>query len=234
MNAAPMGGRRSGAGSPPADPGPPETQLPSVLVLTREASTLPAWLHRGANITTTIAGTAAEARDYLRGHEVDAVVVDRSFAVDDRAGLLRWLRGAGPHVLLLGAARGRRGEGATVRLSLEAPGRRRLARMPVRRGDEIVLLPVREIASLEADGELVHVTTVRGERHTISRPLKTLEARLEDAFLRLSRGVLVNVAAVVRLRVLPRGGLSAVLVNGAEHTVSRSQLPHVRRRLMDL
>jgi two-component system LytT family response regulator len=106
--------------------------------------------------------------------------------------------------------------------------------MPVRRGDEIVLLPVREIASLEADGELVHVTTVRGERHTISRPLKTLEARLEDAFLRLSRGVLVNVAAVVRLRVLPRGGLSAVLVNGAEHTVSRSQLPHVRRRLMDL
>jgi DNA-binding LytR/AlgR family response regulator len=62
-----------------------------------------------------------------------------------------------------------------------------------------------------------------------------LEARLDPAaFVRLSRGVVVSVGAIARLRVLPRGGLSAVLVNQAEFPVSRSQSVQVRRRLVDL
>src|SRR4029077_16929452 len=69
-----------------------------------------------------------------------------------------------------------------------------LDRIPVRARDEVLLLPVGQIASVVAEGELLHLTTVRGERHTINYRLKDLEARLDPSrFLRLSRGTLENI-----------------------------------------
>lgn len=81
-----------------------------------------------------------------------------------------------------------------------------LVRIPVRRRDDIVLLPVSQVASVVADGELLHVTMLRGERHTISYRLKNLEARLDPArFVRLERGALVNVDAIARVSPMPGG-----------------------------
>ena len=45
-----------------------------------------------------------------------------------------------------------------------------LERIPVRRRDEIAIVPVKQLATLVAQGELVHLTTIKGERHTISVP----------------------------------------------------------------
>ena len=60
---------------------------------------------------------------------------------------------------------------------------------PARHQDEIVILPVKEVASIVADGELLHLTTARNETYTISYRLKDLEARLSPAhFVRLGRG----------------------------------------------
>ena len=53
-----------------------------------------------------------------------------------------------------------------------------LERIPVRRREEVVLVPVNQIASIVADGELLHITTIRNERHTITYRLKDLEQRL--------------------------------------------------------
>src|SRR5206468_12824168 len=62
-------------------------------------------------------------------------------------------------------------------------------RIPVRRKEEIVVLLVAQITSIVAEGELLHLATVRGERYTITYRLKDLEARLDPArFLRLGRG----------------------------------------------
>jgi len=61
-----------------------------------------------------------------------------------------------------------------------------LDRIPVRRREEVLIVPVNQIASIVAEGELLHLTTVLGEQHTITYRLKDLEARLDPSrFLRL-------------------------------------------------
>ncbi len=99
-----------------------------------------------------------------------------------------------------------------------------LERIPVRHKEEIVLLPVDRIASVVADGELLHFTTDQGRRYTINHRLKDIEARLDPTgFVRLSRGTLVNIMTIDRISPLPGGTYLVTLVNKQTHTVSRIQ-----------
>jgi two-component system, LytTR family, response regulator len=110
-----------------------------------------------------------------------------------------------------------------------------LDRIPVRRRDEIIIVPVPHIASFVADGDLLCVTTIKGERHTIAHRLRDLEARLDPArFIRLGRGTLVNVDAIVKINVMPGGAHVAVLANGQKLQVSRLQSRVLRERLLRL
>jgi two-component system LytT family response regulator len=107
-------------------------------------------------------------------------------------------------------------------------------RLPVRVGQDILLLPLDQIASIVAEGELLHVTTMRNERHTLtSQRLKDLEARLDPGgFLRLSRSALANARFITRLTPLPGGNYMATLANHQELRVSRSQARALRERLL--
>src|SRR5438094_5797882 len=49
----------------------------------------------------------------------------------------------------------------------EAEGGKPLLRIPVRRRDEIVLVPVNQLVSIVADGELLNLRTTDNETHTI-------------------------------------------------------------------
>jgi len=112
---------------------------------------------------------------------------------------------------------------------------RRLDRIPVRRKEDILLVPVGQIAAIEADGELLHMTTLKQERHTITYRLKDLEARLDPAkFIRLSRGVLANIDAIMRVTPMPGGLYTVKLQNGQELDVSRIQSRLLRGRLLHL
>src|SRR5438046_8108551 len=74
-----------------------------------------------------------------------------------------------------------------------------LERVPVRHREEVLIVPVHQIASVVADGELLNITTIRNEHHTITYSLKDLERRLEPAkFVRLARGTLVNVDLITK------------------------------------
>ena len=67
-------------------------------------------------------------------------------------------------------------------------------------------MPVAQIASIVAEGELLHITTVQNERHTITYRLKDLEQRLDPArFIRLGRGTLANVDLIAKVSVMPGG-----------------------------
>jgi two-component system LytT family response regulator len=111
----------------------------------------------------------------------------------------------------------------------------RLDRIPVRQRQEIVLVPVPQIVSVVAEGELLHLTTARQERFTISYRLKDLEARLDPArFIRLGRGVLANIEEIVRVTPLPGGMYTVTLRNGQQLDVSRIQSRRVRQRLLQL
>ena len=111
----------------------------------------------------------------------------------------------------------------------------RLERIPVRRKDDIVLVPVSQIVSIVAEGELLHLTTVRQEKHTITYRLKDLEARLDPArFIRLGRGAIANVDAIVRVTPLPGGMYTVKLQTGEQLDVSRIQSRLLRGRLLQL
>jgi two-component system LytT family response regulator len=110
-----------------------------------------------------------------------------------------------------------------------------LERIPIRRRDEIILVPVSHIASIVAEGELLYVTTLKNERHTITYRLKDIEARLDQTkFIRLGRGTLVNADAIVKMNVMPGGTHVALLTNGQKLQVSRLQSRLLRERLLRL
>jgi two-component system, LytTR family, response regulator len=116
-----------------------------------------------------------------------------------------------------------------------SPRQQFLERIPVRKRDEIVIVPVAHLASIVAEGELLYLTTDKGERHTITYRLKDLESRLDPArFIRLGRGTLANVDLIVKVNVMPGGTHVALLTNGQKLQVSRLQSRIIRERLLKL
>jgi two-component system, LytTR family, response regulator len=110
-----------------------------------------------------------------------------------------------------------------------------LERIPVRRRDDFALVPVKQLVTLIAEGELVHLTTMKGERHTITYRLKDLEARLDPArFVRLGRGTLVAADLISRVQPLPGGMHVVTLTTGQELQVSRIQSRLLRERFLKL
>ena len=78
------------------------------------------------------------------------------------------------------------------------------------------MVPTEQIVSAVAEGELLHLTTVRNEKHVICYRLKDLEARLDPArFVRLSRGTLANTRMIARFSPMPGGTYLAIMTNGA-------------------
>jgi two-component system LytT family response regulator len=110
-----------------------------------------------------------------------------------------------------------------------------LERIPVRHREEVVIVPVQQIASIVADGELLKITTTRNERHTITYRLKDLERMLDPGkFIRLGRGTLANVDQIGKVAVMPGGTHVAMLANGQKLPVSRIQSRVLRERLLKL
>jgi DNA-binding LytR/AlgR family response regulator len=110
-----------------------------------------------------------------------------------------------------------------------------LERIPVRHGGEIILVPVASVASIVAEGEVLYLTTVKGERHTITYRLKDLESRLDSSrFIRLGRGTLANIDEIVKVHVMPGGTHVAQLANGEQFQISRLQSRILRERFFRL
>jgi two-component system LytT family response regulator len=110
-----------------------------------------------------------------------------------------------------------------------------LERIPVRHREEVLIVPVHQIASIVADGELLNITTIRNERHTINYRLKDLEQRLNPhQFIRLGRGTLANVDLITKVSVMPGGTHVALLSTGHALPVSRLQSRILRERFLKL
>lgn len=117
----------------------------------------------------------------------------------------------------------------------QTSGKKDLERIPVRLRDEIVLLPVLEIAAIVADGELLRITTVRNEKYIINFRLKDLEARLSGAkFIRLSRGALANIEFIKKISPMPGGTYLVTLKNNQQLAASRLQSRVLREQLLRL
>lgn len=110
-----------------------------------------------------------------------------------------------------------------------------LERLPVRRKHDVVIVPVRDVASLVTEHELLVLTTIRNERFVLDYPLREVEGRLDpERFVRLSRSALANVDVITRVEPLP-GGLHTVhLANGQQIHVSRQQSRILKSRVLQL
>jgi DNA-binding LytR/AlgR family response regulator len=110
-----------------------------------------------------------------------------------------------------------------------------LERIPVRQKDEVIIVPVKEIASIVAEGEILKLTTAQNETYTIVYRLKDLEARLNPTqFVRLGRGVLANLEMLRRVSSMPGGTYIATLSNGQQLPISRMQGRILREHLLKL
>ncbi len=116
-----------------------------------------------------------------------------------------------------------------------APAVTYLRRIPVRRRDDIVIVPVDQLSSVIAHGELLHLTTAAGQRYVITYRLKDLEARLDPSrFVRLSRAALANVELVQRVSPMPGGTYVVTLSTGEQIPVSRLRARGLREHLLRL
>lgn len=116
-----------------------------------------------------------------------------------------------------------------------APEAEPLKRVPVRKREDIILVPVADIASIVADGELLNITTIQNQKYTINFRLKDLETRLDGSqFVRLSRSALANLDMISRVSPMPGGTYLVTLRNGQEIAVSRVQSKILRSRLLKL
>ena len=110
-----------------------------------------------------------------------------------------------------------------------------LERLPIKKKDDITFLPVNQIASFVSDGELMHITTLRKERYTISHRLKALEAKLDPRrFVRLGRGTIVNVDTISRVTNMPGGSYLVTLTNTQQFRASRNQSRFLRHHILKL
>ena len=110
-----------------------------------------------------------------------------------------------------------------------------LERIPVKKREEIFLVPVSEIASIVADAELLHIRTKNNEKYNFNYRLKDLEARLDsEKFIRLSRGALVNLKMISKISPMPGGIYQITLENGQEINSSRMQSRVLREKLLKL
>jgi two-component system LytT family response regulator len=117
----------------------------------------------------------------------------------------------------------------------EAAAQEYLERIPVKKREEIFLVPVAEVAAIVADGELLHITTVKNQKFVINYRLKDLEMRLApDRFVRLSRGALANLEQIARVSPMPGGTYLIALKNGQEIASSRLQSKILRSKLLKL
>lgn len=124
---------------------------------------------------------------------------------------------------------------ATFEIYEESSRQPLIERIPVRRRDAIYLLPVEEVASIIADGELLNITTIDNERYTINFRLKDLEARLDPSkFVRLSRGSLANLQLITCVNPLPGGTYQVSLKNNQQISVSRLQSRIFRNQFLKM
>lgn len=97
-----------------------------------------------------------------------------------------------------------------------------LERLVVKRDDGWVPIPLDRVRRLSAEGKHVRVFEVGGE-HVIRDSLAELEARLDPArFVRVHRGDVVNLQAVVRFDSLFHGDALVELDDGSSVVVSRT------------
>lgn len=113
------------------------------------------------------------------------------------------------------------------------PRPRHRSRFLVERRNELVMLPVGEVAWLQAQLKMTSLVTRDGRSWFLDQPLEAVEAALDPAaFFRINRQFVVAATAIARIDKLPGGRLALLLAppppEGSETSVSRARVAEFR------
>ena len=185
-----------------------------------------------AGATPSIAFVTAHDDFAIEAFELNAI--DYLLKPVERARLAATLERARTRAAATPAEQTERLTAASAALDTVSPSRY-LERVPVRHRGDTMILPVRQIASIVAEGELLHLTTIANERYTISHRLHALEARLDPRrFIRLGRGTLAAVDQIQKVSPMPGGTSQVQMANGQTLQASRIQSRVLRDTLLRL
>lgn len=99
-------------------------------------------------------------------------------------------------------------------------------------GDQLVTIPVRDIAFVYSEFKITHMVTHAGRRHVLPSTLDEVDHELEpNSFIRVSRKYIVSIDSIVMATMLDNGILRLQLRPDAPHdvTVSRERVPNFKR-----
>lgn len=149
-------------------------------------------------------------------------LLDGRAAVDEKVRLLALIESLG----------GRDGTEPSGRLEARQGGAERSpARLTIRDGSDVILVPMQEIDWVDAAGDYMCVHA-RGETHVMRSTMKALEAQLDPGrFLRIHRSTLVNVERVVKVGTHMNGEYFLTLQCGTRLKMSRTYRDRIDRIL---
>ena len=125
-----------------------------------------------------------------------------------------------------------RADGSLARRLTALLGAGSAQRIAVRDRGKILLLPAKEIESVEAEGDYASLRA--GEKtYLVRETMGALEERLGPGFLRIHRSTIVNSARIRELRPQPNGEFVVVLQSGAELRASRGYADRLRSAIGD-
>ena len=106
-----------------------------------------------------------------------------------------------------------------------------LQRVVGRRSNKLQIIPVGTIQAFVTDSELVFAINAEG-RLLVNHTLKELEARLDpEHFVRVHKGTIVNLARVVEIEPMFKGGAVAKLQCGSRIDISRRYGVSLRKKM---
>ena len=105
------------------------------------------------------------------------------------------------------------------------------SRIPVRRDDAVLLIPVRDVDWIEAEGDYARLH-VAEQQYLIRETMGGLEVSLDPAqFARIHRSTIVNLNRVRELRPLFKGDHDVILHNGTTLRLSRHYKESIEKQL---
>ena len=106
-----------------------------------------------------------------------------------------------------------------------------LERIAVKNGQKIEVIPVREIACIQAEGDYVMIHSQKG-RYLKEQTMKSLEAGLPtDKFARVHRSSIVNVDFIAQIELYDKQNQLLKLKNGVQIKVSQSGYKTLKKTL---
>lgn len=96
-----------------------------------------------------------------------------------------------------------------------------LERIAVKTGDKIDIIPVEKIDYLEAQDDYVEIHS-GGKKYLKGQRMKYFETALDERFVRIHRGFILNVQLLDRIEKFGKETHLAILKNGEQLTVSAS------------